>query len=137
MGTRADFYTGVGKDAKWLGSIAWDGYPSGISGHVDLNITDAALWESAVASMLDKRNDGTKPEMGWPWPWDDSQTTDYAYAFSDGRVIASCFGGEWFDPKSPEPDDTSSGKVEFPDMKDRKAITLGKRSGLMFFETKR
>jgi len=26
MGTRADFYVGMGKDAEWLGSVAWDGY---------------------------------------------------------------------------------------------------------------
>lgn len=25
MGTRADFYSGRGKTAEWLGSIAWDG----------------------------------------------------------------------------------------------------------------
>ena len=25
MGTRADFYTGIDKNANWLGSIAWDG----------------------------------------------------------------------------------------------------------------
>jgi hypothetical protein len=30
MGTRADFYVGRGGQAEWLGSIAWDGYPSGI-----------------------------------------------------------------------------------------------------------
>jgi hypothetical protein len=29
MGTRADFYVGRGKDAEWLGSVAFDGYPSG------------------------------------------------------------------------------------------------------------
>ena len=26
MGTRADFYIGSGKDAEWLGSVAFDGY---------------------------------------------------------------------------------------------------------------
>ena len=25
MGTRADFYVGVGKKAEWLGNVAWDG----------------------------------------------------------------------------------------------------------------
>ncbi len=29
MGTRADFYTGRGQTAQWLGSIAWGGYPVG------------------------------------------------------------------------------------------------------------
>ncbi len=30
MGTRADFYIGRGEKAEWLGSVAWDGYPTGI-----------------------------------------------------------------------------------------------------------
>lgn len=29
MGTRADFYVGRGKDAEWIGSVAFDGYPDG------------------------------------------------------------------------------------------------------------
>jgi hypothetical protein len=31
MGTRADFYIGCGRDSEWIGSIAWDGYPDGLS----------------------------------------------------------------------------------------------------------
>ncbi len=27
MGTRADFYVGLGEQAEWLGSVAWDGNP--------------------------------------------------------------------------------------------------------------
>ena len=31
MGTRADLYIGRGTDAEWIGSVAWDGYPSGLA----------------------------------------------------------------------------------------------------------
>jgi len=30
MGTRADFYVGIGPEAEWVGSIAYDGYPDGV-----------------------------------------------------------------------------------------------------------
>lgn len=30
MGTRADFYVRKDSQMEYLGSIAWDGYPSGI-----------------------------------------------------------------------------------------------------------
>jgi hypothetical protein len=112
MGTRADFYVGRGESAEWLGSIAWDGYPDGID-----------------------------PEMGWPWPWDDSGTTDYAYAFEDGAVYASSFGHAWFRPNPDAPDfgepewdehgNDLGSDATFPNMAERKAVTLGPRSGVI------
>jgi hypothetical protein len=56
-------------------------------------------------------NDATRPEDGWPWPWEDSRTTDYAYAFDNGKVWASCFGYAWFDPLEEEPEDDGNEKV--------------------------
>lgn len=133
MGTRADFYVGVGKRAKWLGSIAWDGYPSGIDMPVKKAIT-AKAFRKAVAEFLASREDATYPEDGWPWPWDDSRTTDYAYAFSKGKVKASCFGHPWFNPLRKEPEHKDGdAEVEFPDMKDKQNVTFGKRSGLIIF----
>jgi hypothetical protein len=41
MGTRADFYVGRGPDAEWLGSVAMDGYPSGVFGAPTLNCPTA------------------------------------------------------------------------------------------------
>jgi hypothetical protein len=142
MGTRADFYIGRGKDAEWLGSIAWDGYPDGLTADSDkcaedlnkvelLAATDGAGFRDALTSFLATRDDATYPNQGWPWPWNDSRTTDYAYAFDGGKVWASSFGGEWFDPLLPEPEDDEGEKVAvFPNMKQRKSLTLGKRSGL-------
>ena len=140
MGTRADFYIGRGKDAKWLGSTAWDGYPDGIvpeGGWPSIHLFDSAdinQFTECLALFYRRREDLTLPEDGWPWPWDDSGTTDYAYAFDEGRVWASSFGGNWFDPRESEPEDEDIGpKVQFPIMKDKKNVTLGRRSGLMIF----
>jgi len=125
MGTRADFYIGTGKKAEWIGSVAWDGYlwAERKDGHE--NITEAnteAKFREAVAK-LSSRGDFTSPEMGWPWPWTDSAGTDYAYCFSDGKVLAFNWG-------EPVPKD----HPEWPDMdKSRYAKAGSKRSGVMVF----
>jgi hypothetical protein len=130
LGTRADFYVGRGADAEWLGSVGQDGYPDGISDEI-LNATSEDEFRKAVADQKEDRHDFTSPEDGWPWLWDDSRTTDYAYAW-DGKVLASHFGYEWFDPRGPEPEE-ESGKVVavFPNMATRKNVTFGRRSGLI------
>ena len=132
MGTRADFYMGRGRDAEWLGSIAWDGYPGGI-GHGLLAVTTEAEWRAGLAAFLTSREDATKPEHGWPWPWEDSRTTDLAYAFDGGKVWASCFGHSWFRATAWESGaDDRRGKVAvFPDMKARQNTAWGKRSGVI------
>lgn len=140
MGTRADFYVGRGPDAEWLGSIAWDGYPSGITPHGSTWPKGCGLFDAKTAATFRKRveeffrgrDDVTRPEQGWPWPWDDSQTTDYAYAFDGGRVLASSFGGKWFNPRRKQPEDDDAKVAVFPNMKDRKSVQYsGKRSGLI------
>jgi hypothetical protein len=170
MGTRADFYVGRGETAEWVGSIAWDGYPEGIMPHaaekkrawvdgplmpaaakwpVGAHLFDATTeqeFRERVARFFEYREDVTLPENGWPWPWENSQTTDYAYAFDGGKVYASCFGHQWFDPLNPptiddeDSDDDSDGTMEggkvatFPNFKkDRHAPAGDKRSGVMVF----
>jgi hypothetical protein len=140
MGTRADFYIGRGKDAKWIGSTGWDGYPHGITPKSGKWPDGQSLFESPseedftarLALFFAGRDDVTLPERGWPWPWPNSQTTDYAYAFDGGEVWASCFGGAWFDPREKEPDDDDSEKVaEFPEFsKERMAPVGSKASGV-------
>jgi hypothetical protein len=132
MGTRADFYIGRGKDAQWLGSIAYDGYPSGNPSEVVL-AKDEAAFKTAVEA-LDKNDHYTSPEQGWPWPWKSSQTTDYAYAWDDGKVWISCFGHRWITLAEHDGlhDGGCSGpKVEFPDMTEQQNIAHGKRSGVL------
>lgn len=134
MGTRADFYTHKDNKFIWLGSIAWDGYPDGIDEPVLMSNTE----ESFIANLkafFAGRDDVTLPEEGWPWPWDDSCTTDYAYCFINDKqkVLASCFGGSWFDPKNEEEPDEEGKPLKgiLPDMADIKNIQHGKKSGFI------
>ena len=131
MGTRADFYIGRGDKAAWIGSIAWDGYPDGLKDTGILKADTETRFVDTVKKFAAKRDDWTKPQDGWPWPWDDSRTTDYAYAFDGKKVWGSCFGREWFDASKPEPEEDSPKTATFPNMKDKQKVTLGKRSGLI------
>jgi hypothetical protein len=132
MGTRADFYVGRGTDAKWIGSIAWDGNPEGIADSV-LKATSEGEFVTNVGKFFAPRDDATQPEEGWPWPWDDSNTTDYAYAFDAGQVWASSFGRAWFDPKAEKPEfEAERGKV-FPNMKAIQNVRFDEGSGVMVF----
>lgn len=133
MGTRADFYVGRGKDAKWLGSVGLDGYPSGIDANV-LAARSEVDFVAAVSAALSSDRSATLPEQGWPWPWNDSLTTDYAYAFDDGKVWASYFGHGWFDPLQEEPEHDENKTAVFPDMSAIKSVTFGPRSGLIVLQ---
>ncbi len=149
MGTRADFYLGKGKDAEWLGSIAWDGYRDGICPQV-LQCQSPEAFRHAVNDFLGKREDGTFPKDGWPWPWNNSRTSDCAYFHFDGRtweVVCDFTQGDYdtrrhlYAPCDQEElNDEDEGyaeriaalvEVEYPDMTDKKKITMGPRSGLI------
>lgn len=133
MGTRADFYVGRGEQAEWLGSIAWDGYPDGVVEAV-LKATNAETYRDEVARFLASHTDATLPDQGWPWPWEDSQLTDYSYAFDGERVWMSPFGHGWQPADEPEPEEGEDvPKVAFPNMKDRQKVTFGPRSGVILF----
>ena len=94
------------------------------------------------------------PLLSRAWSWEDSRTTDYAYAFdeTDGKVWASCFGQGWHDKAAidvhetaweafnndktgevPEPDELwdKDKTAVFPNMKAMQKVTLGRRSGLI------
>lgn len=121
MGTRADFYLGRGRNAEWLGSIAYDGYPyvfdrNGIPMNV-LKSTDKLEFMHYLYLFFRKKDDYISTSNGWPWPWEDSRTTDYSYAFDDGKVYVSCFGHKWKtweDLKKEEPEEEDEEKEEFP-----------------------
>jgi hypothetical protein len=128
MGTRADFYVGRGELAEWIGSIAWDGYPDGVDETIRAS-TDEAMYRERVAAFINGRNDGTIPEHGWPWPWENSRTTGYAYALDDGRVWASSFGGAWWPANGEQPEEPEGDAAVFPDMTNAQNVTMGARSG--------
>jgi hypothetical protein len=139
MGTRADFYVGRGKNADWLGSIAWDGYPSAIPPPIK-NAANTKEFRYLVKGFIFKREDGTFPKEGWPWPWDNSNSTDYSYAFDNGVVYVCCFGTKWYniaeyDPDK-EDDENNNKDCIFPDMSKKKNVTFGKRSGVIIIESR-
>ena len=127
MGTRADFYIGRGVKAEWIGSICWDGYPEGNPCGLKGADGDEELFRVGVETLLSESENGpTRPSEGWPWPWENSQTTDFAYAFADGQVWVSRFGREWVLFSDYDADDeTDRGYAEFPDMTDVQNVKLG------------
>lgn len=143
MGTRADFYVGRGRNAEWLGSIAWDGYPDGLPVDIvrppdaDAQPVSESDFRQSVASFLAEREDATLPEQhGWPWPWENSLTTDYSYAWDNGVVYACCFGHRWYRANDPalNDDETEAKEAIFPDMSTARHAPAGhKRSGVMLF----
>ncbi len=152
MGTRADFYVGKGKDAEWIGSIAWDGYRDGIDAAI-LKAKTPRAFRAAVAKFFKTRDDVTLPKMGWPWPWDDSGTSDCSYWFFAGKCWDAhgsyMAGGGSVDhdvylpctvPERRYQDEdgyfipakhAKLTPVEYPDMSAKKNVTMGQRSGLI------
>jgi len=90
MGTRADFYVGIRKPI-WIGSLYKDGFPWNIPSEIFLQ-TNATMYEEEVVDFL-TLNDGIIRSNGdtWPWPWEDSQLTDYSYLFSNQSGIVYAY----------------------------------------------
>lgn len=130
MGTRADFYVGYGPEAEWLGSIAWDGYPDGIDAAV-LSAQTPDAFRAAVASMCADRDDFTAPDQGWPWPWENSATTDFAYMLDGEKVRTFCFGTEQLG-QGEDGETIEGGAGSFPEFSTENFAGAGsKRSGTM------
>lgn len=121
----------------WLGSQAYDGYPE--KSIVDLiRKTERSKhphrrWRKLVREHLAELDHATFPDEGWPWPWEDSRTTDYAYAF-DGHVWISDFGGPWTRyGEERKPGIRCGQSAVFPDMKSVQNIKLGHGSGIAMY----
>lgn len=96
MSTRAQFFLGNPSDLenrKYLGTVAFDGYPDGDCGDALSGAADEAAFLSSVAKIAAKRDDFADPEVsGFPFPWrDDLYLTDCTYAFFDGAVQFTSF----------------------------------------------
>lgn len=131
MGTRADFYIGEGATAEWLGSVAWDGYEWDEDKESPLASAKTEDDFRAAVNKLSSRDDFTSPDRGWPWPWDDSCTTDYAYCLTTDGVKSFCFGRPCSEKDEEENDNAP--KATFPNMKAVQNVDFGKRSGIMIF----
>lgn len=139
MGTRADFYIKKAeeKELVWIASIAWDGYPDGIDENVLDSKTESEYIER-LQKFLQPREDVTLPDRGWPWPWDDSNTTDFAYCFVDGRVLTNHFGNGWHVFVDGQDNDEAPRvwEHEFPDMSKIKNVRRDKGYGLIVISAK-
>jgi hypothetical protein len=97
----------------------------------------AAETEEGYRAAVEARistDDGTRPDRGWPWPWESSNTTDFAYTWSDGGGLMSCFGTNWIPTSEDEPEEwPETEDPQHPDMTDRQNVTFGKGSGLIVF----
>lgn len=94
MGTLADFYVKNGDTYEWLGSIEWDGFPDEMPSQM-MEANTEQDYRNSVSSFLKDRDDAFTPKDGWLHPWENSNTTDYAYIFntSDVTTYISNFGG--------------------------------------------
>lgn len=137
MGTRADFFIGIGPDAEWIGSTSYDGHP-GSWGAAALAARTENEFRAAVEKMLSTPEAlVTRPAEGWPWPWPDFRTSDYAYAWDPARGPVASSGRAWVTPAqlAADPDSLYTGERlrddEVPDMrKVPKGDVIGK-SGLI------
>jgi hypothetical protein len=94
MGTRADFYIGKGRNAKWVGSVSHDGYKSGVKTVLESDTEESYLKN---ISELETYIDTSK---GWPWPWKTSTFSDYSYYWTDeGIITLGFYHGKKEDPQ--------------------------------------
>jgi hypothetical protein len=103
MSTSADFYIGLGENARWIGTVERDGSPADLDdrglfgpaadgeGHTGAYTEDtflAVVREHVRAVVRDTDVDGHLAEDGdsWPWPVPDSSMTDYVYSYNNGSI---------------------------------------------------
>lgn len=110
MGTRADFYVGLGPQAEYLGSIEYDGHPTSRAAPLFNRVSDMAAKyrcahvrvcnEAAYRAVVDRilhdaARAGRHGFRAWPWCWPDSRTTDFAYTWTPRGVRLSHGGSVW------------------------------------------
>jgi hypothetical protein len=78
---RADFYTlDEDRGMVWLGSVTKFGDPSMVPAEILIQ-NGLQNFEFELDDYLECHPYGVKASEGWPWEWEDSQMTDYAYLF--------------------------------------------------------
>lgn len=89
MGTRSDFYLKNGNEVQWLGSASHDGY-CWYENNTFGNVTTIEEFQQELDEI--RMNGSWVRSDTWPWPWDDSNLTDYVYVYENGRVDVYIFG---------------------------------------------
>jgi hypothetical protein len=141
MGTRADFFIGIGPTAEWIGSISHDGDPHA-QGAGPFAARSEDEFRTAVEKCLSRRDAlTTRPEEGWPWPWEDFRASDYGYAWDPDRgatVVSS--GREWVTARQlrDDPDVLYTGRWlrddEVRDMRNHPKADVWTKSGLILLK---
>jgi hypothetical protein len=98
---KADFYIGLGENARWLGSIGDYGHPGQLAAEVDLfNINNINsefedytedTFVQLVEEIMDELPEHvimSRASTGGTWPWDHntSAQTRFTYAFNNGCI---------------------------------------------------
>lgn len=138
MGTRADFFVGIGPTAEWIGSVSYDGGPRE-QGAAPLAATSELEFRTAVEQLLSQPDAlVTRPEEGWPWPWPDFRTSDYGYAWDPARGAVASSGRAWVTAAQlqADPDVIYQGEHlrddEVHDMRNHPKADVMAKSGLLF-----
>lgn len=98
MGTRAQFFVGDPEkltERKWLGCVAWDGYPDSFPGLAPCKTEEE--FTAAVRAIALTRDDFCDPaKHGFPFPWTKNLfLTDYTYALIGSHVLMTRFDRGW------------------------------------------
>ena len=101
MGTKADFYSGLGSKRDWIGSLQYDGMVYKIPAEILLQV-NKSMFEEMVMDFL-RSNKGFVADDGhkWPWLWADSRMTDFSYIFlpeHEKVYMTQCPSNLLFDP---------------------------------------
>jgi len=94
---KADFYIGLGDNARWLGTVLTHGAPSQLDQEVDLfnngatqetDYTQETFIERAKNAVDSNEPDGAWADDGDTWPHDHNTSvgTDFAYAWNNGCI---------------------------------------------------
>ena len=85
MGTRADFYVGLGSKADWIGSLLQDGSVWNIPIEILIQV-NRIMFEELSIDFIKKCGGIVAQEDGkWPHLWSDSRMSDYSYIFHPGH----------------------------------------------------
>jgi hypothetical protein len=100
MMERADFYVGMGESADWIGSISKGGSIWEIPTDIIIQVNRVMFEEMCIEYIKSKQGVVANHICQWPWDWEDSRLTSFAYIFSPEheKVYVSIEGNDLMDP---------------------------------------
>lgn len=91
MGTYADFYIGTKPETmEYLGSLFWDGYPDNDEiKALFKQCTTKKTYRNEVIKFIGEQEGALADSGGWPFPWNSSETSDWAYTWTKDGIKCS------------------------------------------------